>query len=225
MKFLHVSVFVSLLGGVVYAWFPTIPPQDHAGTGLSEVSEPLIPPAAWPQPVSAAYINSAVRATLDLTSLDWSGFSHDPQAIFHGHGEQVCASGCSLSRHPTGVLTNKRYRELLAQCNTGPLDADNLAFETLLYFGRQTQALVDTHGTLPLDRNESALLRRELNRQHATVSIRVVDDQGRIRSWVDTVSVPLDRRHVFAMETDGLPPLVTSGTVKRVGLNHLWTRL
>ena len=224
MKFLQFSVFVSLLGGVVYAWLPTAPPQDPVGTGLSEVTDPLIPPAAWTQPISAAY-NSAAQSPLDLTSLDWPGFAHDPHAIFHEHGEQVCASGCSLSRHPTSTLTTRRYRELLAQCNTLALDANNLAFETLLYFGRQTQALVDTHGTLPLDQNESALLRQELKRQHAAVSIRVVDDQGRIRSWVDNVSVPLDRRHVFAMETDGLPPLVTSGTVKRVGLDHLWTRL
>jgi hypothetical protein len=37
--------------------------------------------------------------------------------------------------------------------------------------------------------------------------------------------VPLDRRHVFKMDTKDLPPLITSGTVKRVGLHHLWTRL
>jgi len=37
--------------------------------------------------------------------------------------------------------------------------------------------------------------------------------------------VPFDRRHVFEMKTNSLQPLVTSGTVKRVGLNHAWIRL
>lgn len=224
MKLLYASVFVSLIGGFLYAWLPVAPGQDPVATGLGEVTDPLIPPASGTQPMSVAH-TSALPSQVDLPSPDWSKFDHDPEAIFHEHGQQVCASGCSLSRHPTGVLTSQRYRELLAECNSRPLDADNLAFETLLYFGRQTQTLVNTHGTLPLDRNNSALLRRELSRQHATVSIRVVDDQGRLRSWVDNVSVPLDRRHVFAMKTDSLPPLVTSGTVKRVGLDHLWTRL
>jgi hypothetical protein len=46
-----------------------------------------------------------------------------------------------------------------------------------------------------------------------------------VRSWLDPTEVPFDRRHVFEMEASGVQPLVTSGTVKRVGLYHLWTRL
>ena len=37
--------------------------------------------------------------------------------------------------------------------------------------------------------------------------------------------VPLDRRHVFELTPADLQPLVASGTVKRVGLHHIWTRL
>jgi len=57
------------------------------------------------------------------------------------------------------------------------------------------------------------------------ISLRILDEAGRVRSRINGVRVPLDRRHVFEMENEGLQPLVTSGTVKRVGLDHLWTRL
>ena len=103
--------------------------------------------------------------------------------------------------------------------------ADNIAFETLLYFGRQTAAMIQDYGTPHLSREGRAILIRELGRQHVRVSIRVVDQQGNKRSWIDDVRVPLDRRHVFDMEARSLQPLVTSGTVKRVGQDHLWTRL
>ena len=38
-------------------------------------------------------------------------------------------------------------------------------------------------------------------------------------------AVPLDRRHEFDMQVNNVQPLITSGTVKRVGLYHLWNRL
>ena len=69
------------------------------------------------------------------------------------------------------------------------------------------------------------MLDDELKKTHVLVSLRVLDESGAIRSKLTNVRVPLDRRHVFAMQNEGLQPLVTSGTVKRVGLDHLWTRL
>ena len=57
------------------------------------------------------------------------------------------------------------------------------------------------------------------------MEVRVVDEHREIRCWLLPTSVPFDRRHVFELETANVQPLVVSGTVKRVGLNHLWTRL
>ena len=183
--------------------------------------EPLIPPIS-------SRLNHTGKWESTTTGGDFD-FSHDATASFHGHGDQVCASGCSLSRHPTEKLTLETYRQTVRDAarasSTTLLRADNLAFETLLFFGRQTSKMVERYGAVPLCEAQQAQLMRELRRQHARVSIRVIDQDGVNRSWTDEVRVPLDRRHVFQMETNGVQPLVTSGTVKRVGLDHLWTRL
>lgn len=152
-------------------------------------------------------------------------FGHGQRARFHAHGQQVCASGCAASRHPTEQLTLPRFRELMFAASRKPLDANNQAFETLLYFGRQTRQFISQHGYVYLDDEQSWQLRAELLKSHAIVSIRVIDETEEVRSWIHDIRVPLDRRHVFDMETQRLQPLVTSGTVKRVGLDHLWTRL
>ena len=151
--------------------------------------------------------------------------THDQNAIFEPHGEQICASGCAVSRHPTGKLTRQRFEQLLKNCCGQPLDETNWALEELLYYGPQTCQLIKQFGCGELDEKQVTFLREQLQFTHAKISIRVVDQHGVIRTWLDQSHVPFDRRHVFEMETRDLQPLVTSGTVKRVGLNHLWTRL
>lgn len=145
-------------------------------------------------------------------------------ATFEPHGEQLCASGCSLSRHPTTTLTRDYFRELITELPNGEMDQSNESLETLLYFGAQTIAQI-SEGGFELDSAWRDFLQKQLARTHASVQIRVVDENGVVRSWLTPTSVPLDRRHVFEMETDNVQPLVTSGTVKRVGLNHVWARL
>lgn len=113
----------------------------------------------------------------------------------------------------------------MAQFAREPIDETSPAFETLLYYGRQAKKFVDLLGTSPLDPARADALRRELCRTHARISIRVLDEQGAARTWLRPTRVPLDRRHVFEMETDRVQALETSGTVKRVGLYHLWNRL
>jgi hypothetical protein len=152
-------------------------------------------------------------------------FGHDPRAAFHAHGQQICASGCAASRHPTEKLTEARFHELIAHYAREPISDKSLALETLLYFGRQTREMLARVEALPLDARRARMLARELAITHARIAIRVVDQHGDIRTWLPSTSVPFDRRHVFDMEINNVQPLVTSGTVKRVGLYHLWTRL
>lgn len=151
-------------------------------------------------------------------------FAHDSRASFHPHGTQVCASGCATSNHPTETLTAARFHQLLEQYMHEPLES-SAALDALLYYGRQARDMLERDGAAPLDVPRAALLKRELARTHARVLVRVVDADNRIRAWLPATAVPLDRRHVFEMETSGVQPLVTSGTVKRVGLDYLWTRL
>lgn len=152
-------------------------------------------------------------------------FSSDQRAVFHPHGKQVCSSGCAASNHPTDKLTRARFQSLLRRFADEPPDASSRALETLLFFGRQSLAMLESCGKGPLNEQRAGILRDELARTHALISFRVVDEHGEVRCWMPPTRVPLDRRHVFTMEVKNLPPLVTSGTVKRVGLHHLWTRI
>jgi hypothetical protein len=186
---------------------PLIPPIRVAG---------LLPPLTRPQTTPVSLLNPSIFV---------DAFSHDPQAAFHPHGEQVCASGCAASRHPTEELTESRFRRLIAQYAHQPISENSMALETLLYFGRQTREMLAAADQLHLDPERAAVLARELSVTHARISIRVVDREGEVRTWLSPTRVPFDRRHVFEMETSDVQPLVTSGTVKRVGLYHLWTRL
>lgn len=152
-------------------------------------------------------------------------FSSDSRAAFHAHGETVCASGCAASRHPTPKLSEGDFHKLVAEYAFGPRDETNDALESLCFYGRQTELLLNKFGGGPLSEPHLAFLREELKRTHALISFRIVDEHGAIRTHMPRTRVPLDRRHVFDMEVEDLPPLETSGTVKRVGLHHLWTRL
>jgi hypothetical protein len=189
-------------------------------------SDPLVPPIALAgSSESDPSVSPAGIAVAEAWAAD---FAHSRRAVFEPHGGQVCASGCAASRHPTDELTRSDFRRLLEEFAGQPMDETSLAFETLLYYGRQTSKLLAAQGSPgspPLDPLRAAVLRRELQSTHATIEVRVVDEQGEVRSWLPPTHVPLDRRHVFPMETKRLQPLVTSGTVKRVGLHHLWTRL
>ena len=163
------------------------------------------------------------RASHLPTSL--GDFVHDSDAMFEPHGEQVCASGCAASRHPTERLTKTEFHRLLKEYTCEPMDQTNHALESLLYYGPQTRRLIESEGVKQLDRERAEFLWEQLKYTHAKISIRVVDDEGVVRTWIEPTRVPFDRRHVFEMETNNVQPLVTSGTVKRVGLNHNWVRL
>jgi hypothetical protein len=152
-------------------------------------------------------------------------FSTDERALLHPHGTKACKSGCAISDHPTMDLTVDRFKRLLNDYSREAAGEASRSLETLLYYGRQTQRMLARHGAESLDREHMSRLRSELARTHARVAMRVVDETGRTRVWMPPTRVPLDRRHEFHMETDDVPPPTSSGTVKRVGLDHLWTRL
>lgn len=155
----------------------------------------------------------------------FDSFAHDGSAFFEAHGEEVCASGCAASRHPTETLTEEHFEFLMKEFSKQPKSQNSEALEQLLYFGPQTKKMIEQFGFQPLDSSRATFLWSELQTTHAKISIRVIDQTGKIRTWLEPTLVPFDRRHVFKMETNDLQPLVTSGTVKRVGLNHMWVRL
>lgn len=196
------------------------PTGPLAADAESHPADPLVPPIDLGEdlaPVHGGGLSDADFRQFDFTSGD--------RAELHAHGEKVCASGCAVSRHPTAKLTKAKYLWLLRRFAEQPLDETSPALESLMYYGRQSLLWMEKLGTGPLDEPRVALLKRELPRDHVLISFRIVDEHGVRRVFMPPTRVPLDLRHEFRMETKDLPPLITSGTVKRVGLHHLWTRL
>lgn len=184
-------------------------------------SDPLIPPAIVPKNL-LPHKDSHGQVT---PVVFLSPFEHDAQAVFHAHGEKVCASGCAASNHPTPELAVQMFKDLMQEFSTEPISEQSLALEALLYYGKQTQDLIANYGASPLDDRREQFLLNELTKNHAKISIRLVDEFGNVRASNVPAAVPFNRRHVFTMEGSNLQPLVSSGTVKRVGLYHIWTRL
>ncbi len=201
-----------LLTLIVGVWLglrpaPTPSPSPQPAPVVPPIADPLVRPIVLTPPVER--------------DSETGGYAR-PEP----HGEQLCASGCALSRHPTPTLGLKKFHALLESYAQEPMSEASPALEELLYHGRQVLTLLASHGGSPLDTERLAFLEQELRRDTVRIELRVVDQEGRVRSSFEPTSVPLDIRHVFDMETDDLPrPLITSGTVKRVGLHHFWQRL
>ena len=185
----------------------------------------LVPPIQLPGNFAILDSSGEAETHLTLSSLLLDDYSHDESAVFEAHGEQLCASGCAISRHPTSTLTKEKFERLLTGFADGPMQDTNKFLEELVYFGPQTRKLIQSAGVGQLDSRRAKFLWDQLTYTHARISIRVTDEQGVVRTWIEPTRVPFDRRHVFEMQTNDVQPLVTSGTVKRVGLNHIWARL
>ncbi len=186
---------------------------QYVAAAADSVDDPLISPIIASKLIEARPVSLAFD------------FTHGERATFHPHGEQVCASGCAASRHPTETLTRERFHSLLLEYADEPIDDTGPAQDALLYYGRQATQLLVTEGAGRLDPLRTATLKRELARDHAEIEIRVVDALDHVRASLPATNVPLDRRHEFELDTYELQPLIASGTVKRVGRDFLWTRL
>lgn len=143
----------------------------------------------------------------------------------HPHGPKVCASGCAANAAPTKPLTQAEFQRLMAAFAQEPMTDESEALAHLLYYGRQTRVFLKKEGHAPLDDERAAFLQKELARDHALVSFRLVDENGKLWAYHPPRRVPLDIRHEFFPDAYGIQPFETSGTVKRTRLNHLWQRL
>lgn len=142
------------------------------------------------------------------------------------HGDQICASGCALSRHPTPPLTKDTFQKLMADYATQPMSEDSAALEELLYYGPQTRRLLGQADSPKLDSARLAFLETELKRERVVVEFRMIDEDDQVRVGLPPTTVSLDNRYVFEpLNTHDFQPPEASGTVKRVGLHHIWQRI
>ena len=149
-----------------------------------------------------------------------------PRAHSEPHGHQACATGCAVSHHPTPRLTRDRCRALLAEYQQTPFALESASLDALLYYGAQTRFQLRQASLRDLlDAKHLTFLERELSRERAIVSLRLIDQHGNVRAECPATEVPQHVRQVFKCDVYDLQPLVSSGTVKRVGKNHIWQRL
>jgi hypothetical protein len=155
-----------------------------------------------------------------------SGDPEGGRALAQPHGSKTCASGCAANNHPTPPLLKDEFHRLMGLYSQEPMSDKSEGLEYLLYYGRQSQLFLDHLGRGPLDAERETFLRRELGREHVYVELRIVDEAGVVRLWNKPARVPLDVRYGFDFQTKDLQPIEEStGTVKRVGLYHLWQRI
>lgn len=141
-------------------------------------------------------------------------------------GQGSCVGSCSAVKDDHPDLPTHRYHELIAQFAKQPLSEKSKALETLLFHHARAQTLLADHGAPGLDEKRRALLARELKRTHAWLEARLIDEHGVVRVHLKPTRVPLGiKQHLWPKDVVAIQPTEVSGTVKRVGLYHLWTRL
>jgi hypothetical protein len=106
------------------------------------------------------------------------------------------------------------------------MSEDSPALEELLFFGAQTEFYLGGLPVSALDAPRLAFLSRELSRKQVVLEFRILDESGIARAFLPPTVVNLDKRYVFdPLNTQDFQPPEASGTVKRVGLNHIWQRI
>lgn len=136
-----------------------------------------------------------------------------------------CATGCAAAPADTEALAPAEFRRLLAAFAAEPMSEESPALETLLFHGAESARLLAEEGPGLLDSRRLAFLERELGRTHVRLAVRVVDERGVERMRLGPRRLPWgEKQHLHPDRTTDLQPPELSGTVRRVGLHHLWTR-
>ena len=188
--------------------------------GLVVVAAALIASLASPKDASASTEpKTDTHATLPNTQTPISINDQDT------HIETGCGCKSKTDKHPIEPLTQIEFENWLGTYGKGPVSDESLALDTLVCHFKQVRYLLDELDESPLDQAHMDFLSRELTRDHAMVSLRVVDDAGATRLATTSVRVPIGvKQHLQAQIRDRVQPAEFNGTVKRVGLDYLWAR-
>ena len=173
-------------------------------------------------------ISLAVFAILGCHQADPEGdlgiFIHRPEEV-SAHAPKSCQGGCAFEPDDDGeTLSGQGFRDALAEVASLPPGSPSQGLDTLLFYAEDTLAFIDAEGTEPLSEIHVAFLTAELERTAVVVQMRIIDEEGAIRGEEDE-SIPLGiKQHLHLENTGSLGRVESGGTVKRVGLNHLWSR-
>jgi len=138
-----------------------------------------------------------------------------------------CGTSCARpnpSDHDTPPSQDE-FTRLLADWSKERLSSPSLALETLLFHAEHSLAFLDrlAPDSLPPDRLK--FLRGELLRNRAQIELRIIDEQGVLRGEISAADLALGQpTHRHLTGTGDLGEIELSGQVRRVGLDHLWSR-
>lgn len=133
-----------------------------------------------------------------------------------------CQGTCQISNPE--VLTPAAADIMLAKVVAMPVGTDSLELDTLLFHDHETQHRLDEKA-VPMSAEWESFLRKELLRKEVRVTIRVIDDKGAERAFIEESWVIGQRMHHVVHDVKGVPPFEASGTLVRVGREHLWVRM
>ncbi len=141
-----------------------------------------------------------------------------------GKDKEACTTSCSLAKHHIDPFTAADYERTLAEYASSDAEEPGQALEKLLFYGLDTKRYIVDYGTEGLPDTHLQVLQRELARDHALVSLRLVDEAGRTRVSYGPESVPIGQKQHLTVVGEELQAMEFNGTVMRTGVNYLWSR-
>ena len=139
--------------------------------------------------------------------------------------EPTCVGSCSAVSDGPSKSHPAKIRGWLADYANQPMSRESPALEALLFHREATKLELSSFEALALDDTRATFLERELQRASAFLEVRVRDAAGQVRVHLPEQRVALDEKQHIETENDLAQHVEYSGTVKRVGLDHLWVRL
>ncbi len=171
--------------------------------------------------------------TADVDPADNTEYSEVSIEVPQGSGPQPmnaedkeeCTTSCSLAKHPIPPLTELDFEQVRDQYARADPEHDGQDLETLLFYGARTEELFEQLGYGELSVRHQAVLRRELSRQSARVSLRLVgEEDNKVQAAYGPSLVPIGKKQHLATVGEGLLAMEFNGTVMRTGVNYLWSR-
>ncbi len=138
--------------------------------------------------------------------------------------KEKCTTSCSLAKHKIPDFTPYDFEKTLAAYAAQPASEVSDELEKLLFYGIDTKEYLSEVGHAGLPTAHLEFLKRELTRDHATVELRLVDDNEVVRVSYGPTSVPLGAKQHLAPVGEDLQAMEFNGTVMRTGVNYLWSR-
>lgn len=139
--------------------------------------------------------------------------------------EEECTTSCSLAKHPIPPYTELDFEMAREKYAAADPEVATEGLETLLFYGKQTEDFFVKFGHGELSDAHKLVLKRELSRTEANVTLRLVDEEDdSVRAIYGPSAVPIGQKQHLATVGDGLLAMEFNGTVMRTGVNYLWSR-